>query len=153
MANTSHTKEYVTDEDVIAAIKERSVGIVPREASLRAAHAATDAPESIPSPYSTPWIQSFSFKKVSISLMLLLFVLVGGGAAYTSRKAAEPLPTTTPSAVATEAPADSSDTVAMLEPTPPSDISDQGIDQDVQALDAQMQGLDSDISATQTAAD
>ena len=36
------------------------------------------------------------------------------------------------------------------QPSDPSDISDAGIDQDVQAIDAQLQGLDSDVASSTT---
>ena len=181
--NETHQKiEYTTDDEVIARIKSSSQFVAPKEAVLLSL--LKNLEEGVPSPYVTRSQHFFTFKKIGITVLLLV-VLVGGGAAVSFHQGAtspivEPTsvaigtPSLSPSPVAQPAPAgpaSDSDTsaegaqstevprsFAMVAPvaapvSDPSDISDQGISQDVQALDSQLQGLDSDLTAANATPD
>ena len=131
-------KKYETDEDIIAMLQQRSAAVAPGEAALRSVLANLDrsSEESVPSPYMAPTRSFFSLKKAAIT-MLLLVLMVGGGALYTHQTAPVPAP----------------QQLAVLTPeatTLSNDTSDAGLDQDIQAIDTQMQGLDSDVSAAET---
>ena len=147
MPNTFRTTPYQTDGDVIALLKARSAAVVPREAAFRVALARM--PGGVPSPYgrSVKWLMSYA----KIGLTFAAVLLLVGGAALSVRQSAAPAPSVVPSpepgpVVAPSAVATNREAVRMSNPN---DTSDAAIDQDVQALDTQLQGLDSDVASAQ----
>jgi hypothetical protein len=142
MKKIDGTKEYKNEEEVIALLEKHSGYPKPTEASLERMLLSIHGTKLTPSPYVSRYRFFSSFQKVTVSIFALV-LLVSGGVWFATRQPSSLLQDSQPTVVSDTI--DSSNAPAVS-PSAPSDTSDQGLDQDVGAIDAQMNALNSDTA-------